>query len=235
MSRNNVFDYMWLERQKSRLQTYRDNANHFYAAENENLKHRNRFEIEQYRAGVLHDLEDKKQSGRVEIEERRGIIAQWIEKFRRESNLELEGRRQSGALTIQEREHIHQKMLLEITEVERKIELDTQHARALEVANQADEFLKFRQQREQKYAIELKHVEAVLQEYTHRNGLGAALSGFTSTTLTAGVQSSARMNEKILDAAIGLMMSKHQAKLTEATRQAATNAVDDQVNKWNDT
>jgi hypothetical protein len=232
MSQNNVFDYMWLERQKSRLKGYRDNVNHFYTTETEHLKHRNNFEIEQYRAGASSDLERQKQNGRIEIEEKRGIIAQWIEKFRREGNNELESHRQSGALTLQEREHIQQKTLLEISEAERKLELDTQHARTLELANQADEFLKFRQQREQKYAIDLKRVDSILQEYTQRNELGANLAGFTSTVLTGNAQSSARMNEAILSKFLELKMSKHQAKQTEATNKTVKNAIEDQVDKW---
>lgn len=254
MSQNNVFDYMWLQRQKDNLQSYRDQTNHFYTTENEHLKHRNRFEIEQYRANLTKDLEYQKgnsalelerqrQHGKLEIEEKRGILSQWIEKFRKESSKELETHRQTGALTLQEREHIHQKSLTEISLQERTLELDTQHARALEVSGQAEEFARFREQREQTYVIDVKRFDALLnerkdiseqmlQEYTTRNGQASVLAGFTSNIFQEKSKSNARMNEKILDVALGIFLSKQQAKLDKSAETTAKNAIDEQIRKW---
>ncbi len=230
-----------IENHKAQLKSYHDQANSSYRREEMAIGAQYTAELEQYRASCDRDLQHLKHSQQLDIEQGRSGLAKWVEEFRQKTGLQIEGKRQEGALVLQEREHVHRRLLIELDTAQRRASDDQEHARRLEVANKTDELSTFQRQREAVYSLEAQNFSALiaerqsytvqlLSEFQSRNTAGQTVVSTVSSLLVNGANANDKMNEMILAAVI----AKHaeEQRRRNARDEEVGRAVDDVVDGW---
>lgn len=210
-----------------------------YALEREQFKSNSNRDLIYLKNSHALDIEDRRANLAIELEEKRSVLTRWIEEFRGKREQEVEQIRQDGRLTLQEREHIHRRLIIELEQAEERYRRDNEFERHLELTKQNDKLQIFQKQREAVYALELKRFESALadresftnqflKEFSARHELGKSHNEIIGGMMQNNLQTNNKMNEMILAAFIA-KTAKAQEKSVE---QASKEAVNKALGKW---
>jgi hypothetical protein len=247
----NPFAVGLVDRRRAEIKSYHDQANHYYKREELSLGARFAAEREQYKAGATRDLthlkhghsleiEDRRANLTRETEEKRGILARWVEEFRGRSAKEVEDIRQTGKTSLQDREHVHSRLLFELDQSEQRFLADDAHAKQLALVKKTDELAVFQAQRQAVYALENARFDTILaerktthatmlQEYGVRGGMGKDVITSLAGMLAGNLQAHSEMDKQILGAVISkyTRQDEHRNKMDEISARAEAGLSDD--------
>lgn len=232
----------------ARVKSYQEQTKSLYRREEVSLGAMYALEREQFKANSNRDLvylknnhaldiENRRANLALELEEKKSILSRWIEEFRGGRAKEIEELRQDGRLAIQEREHVHNRLIIELEQAEERYKQDNEYERSLEINKQKDKLQVFQKQREIVYSLELKRFESILsdresftnqflQEFSARHELAKTQSEIIGGMMQNNLQTNNKMNEMILAAVIAKVTSSQDKKSEQASKDAVGRVLD---------
>jgi hypothetical protein len=206
------------ERNKAQFQAYNtQEVAHIggrYALEREQMRGYVSQEVERMRQAGQHDMQSRQHSHdlnlkekdyfyknqmhleslktQLQIEEKKGILTQWVERFRGNTAKELESLRQKGATQLQDAEIQNRVFMLEMEQAEDRFRMDKAFAHELELNQQFEQLERFKIQCSQIYALEEQRFSAMVEE---RKNLHSQLLKEFDTQATLGKSTNENLSE----------------------------------------